>query len=121
METSERERVARLVRDARTHAEEAETSLGEREDDLTPLERRSAVDFATEMALFGWFPVPLVEGVESEKRAYGCALCGARSPSGRLRRCSRRESNTYLRRRGRRKGRKRPGRRFEGRWVDRTV
>ena len=80
METSERERVARLVRDARTHAEEAETSLGEREDDLTPLERRSAVDFATEMALFGWFPVPLVEGVESEKRAYGCALCGARSP-----------------------------------------
>jgi len=80
METSERERVARLVSDARTHAEEAETSLGEREDDLTPLERRSVVDFATEMALFGWSPVPLVEGVESDKRAYGCALCGARAP-----------------------------------------
>jgi hypothetical protein len=83
IEDGDTERIRALVRDARTHAEESEPSAGDDADDLTPLERRSVVDYATEMALFGWSPTVVDGDVEKEAKrrvAYCCALCGVRSP-----------------------------------------
>ena len=79
----EKERIRALVRDARTHAEEAETSASDDADDLTPLERRSAIDYATEMGLFGWSPTVVDGDLETDAKgraAYCCALCGVRAP-----------------------------------------
>jgi hypothetical protein len=76
------ERVKALLREAREHA--AESNDDADDDDLTPLERRAVVEYATEMALFGWSPEPVViddcTGMKKSQMAYACALCGVRAP-----------------------------------------
>lgn len=75
------DRARALVADARAHAEDAETSAAgddRNADDSTPLERRTVVDHATLMALFGWSPVSVDD--DASRRCYACALCGAMSP-----------------------------------------
>jgi len=77
------ERVKALLREAREHAAASNDNDAD-DDDLTPLERRAVVEYATEMALFGWSPEPTIvddcAGVKKSQRAYACALCGVRAP-----------------------------------------
>lgn len=79
------ERVKALLREAREHAAESNDDADDADDDdLTPLERRAVVEYATEMALFGWSPEPTIVddcmGMKKSQRAYACALCGVRAP-----------------------------------------
>ena len=86
-ETDVRSRVVTLTKEARTHAEEEEEEEERKgatmtlTGDLTPLERRSIVDYAMQLALFGWSPTRVDAGPKGEcRRVYACALCGVRAP-----------------------------------------